>query len=79
MNNVDNAIYHVLKIVHRNVVALRHLTSHTESDYMQLFLVGCHIQRLMAVCYVTGQSKIKQKNPQTCEFNLKLYMILHIC
>ena len=45
MNNVDNAIYHVLKIVHKNVI-LPIYTSHTEGYHMQLFLVRCHIQRL---------------------------------
>ena len=54
MNNVDNVIYHALKIVHKNVVSLLIYTSHTESDHMQLFLLRCHIQRLMAVCYMTG-------------------------
>ena len=39
MNNVDNTIYHALKIVHRNVVSLLIYTSHTESDHMQLFLL----------------------------------------
>ena len=78
MSNVDNAIYHVLNMVHTNVVTLHIYISHIEWPYAA-FLVRIHIQRLMAVCYVTGQSKIKQKNPQTCEFNLKLYMVLHIC
>ena len=54
MNNVDNAIYHVLKIVHKNLVTLCIYTFYTESDHMQLSLVRCYIQRLIAVCYMTG-------------------------
>ena len=45
MNNVDNAIYHVLEIVHKNV-SLPIYTLHTEGYHMQLFLVRYHIQRL---------------------------------
>ena len=45
MNNVDNAIYHVLEIVHKNV-SLPIYTVHTEGYHMQLFLVRYHIQRL---------------------------------
>ena len=37
MSNVDNAIYHVLKIVHKNVVTLCIYTFHTESDHIQPF------------------------------------------
>ena len=45
MNNVDNATYHVLEIVHKNV-SLPIYTLHTEGYHMQLFLVRYHIQRL---------------------------------
>ena len=75
MNNVDNAIYHVLKIVHKNVF-LPIYTSHTEGYHMQLFLVRCHIQRLNGSML---HDRLKQNQTKTREFNLKLYMMLHIC
>ena len=62
MNNVDNTIYHALKIVHRNVVSLLIYTSHTESDHMQLFLLDATSKDSWQ--YVTWQVKAKS-NKQT--------------
>ena len=78
MSNVDNAIYHVLKIVHKNVV-LPIYTSHTEGYHMQLFLVRCHIQRLNGSMLHDRLKQNQTHKQETCEFNLKVYMVLFTC
>ena len=57
MNNVHNAIYHVLKIVQKNV-SFPIYTSHTEGYHMQLFLARYHIQRLSGSMF--GASLVPQ-------------------
>ena len=65
MNNVNNAIYHVLKIVHKNV-SLRIYTFHAEGYHVQLFLVRGYIQRLNS-SMLRDRLKQNQTNKQKPE------------
>ena len=77
MNNIDNAIYHVVKIVHKNVVTLHIYTSHTESDNVQLFF-GWMPHPMTHGSMLHDRLKQNPTNKKTGELNLKLNYIFGI-
>lgn len=70
-----NAIYHVLKIIHKDVFTLYIYDSDLESVHLQLFfLFKCHVQRHDNVLY--DRLKQKQTKSLCIYFNLKLFIVL---
>lgn len=49
-----NAIYHVLKIIHKDVFTLYIYDSDLESVHLQLFFLLNAMSKDMTMCYMTG-------------------------
>ena len=79
MNNVDNVIYHALKIVHKNIVSLLIYTSHTESDNVQLFFGWMPHPKTHGSMLHDRLKQNQTHKQETCEFNLKVYTVLFTC